>query len=111
MPVVSPTTLGPTSRTARPAARSRRAPSAPVDAARIERALQVVAALVVENPAYLPIFERLEAELVAAQAKDAAIDRARALLLRGRQQAERSLGASPASALLDTAEPEDGPEP
>lgn len=55
-----------------------------VDHARIEAALLKVAMLVAEDPAYTPIFERLEAELDAA-AKEArrlsgAQRRARALL-------------------------------
>jgi len=38
----------------------------PVDAVRLEAALVKVAALVVEDPAFAPIFERLEADLAAA---------------------------------------------
>jgi hypothetical protein len=41
-------------------------PARPVDAARIEAALIKVAALVADDPAFAPVFERLEQELAAA---------------------------------------------
>nr|WP_317054708.1 hypothetical protein [Roseovarius sp. W115] len=41
-------------------------PSRTVDAARIEAALMKVSKLVVQDAAFTPIFERLEAELAAA---------------------------------------------
>lgn len=55
-----------------------------VDAARIEAALVKVAALVVYDPAFAPVFERLEAELAAAVKEENRMSeaqrRARALL-------------------------------
>lgn len=39
------------------------------DLARVERLHRAVAALAVEEPVYLPIFERMEAELLSAVAK------------------------------------------
>ena len=46
---------------------------------RIEAALQLVAILMDDNPAYLPIFQRLEAELQTARVSSSALARARAL--------------------------------
>ncbi|WP_444443330.1 hypothetical protein [Rhodobacter capsulatus] len=40
---------------------------------------RMAAALVVADPVYLPLFERIELELAAHQAKDDAISRARAI--------------------------------
>jgi hypothetical protein len=58
--------------------------ASPVDRARIEAALLKVAMLVAEDPAYAPIFERLEAELAAAAQEERRLSeaqqRARALL-------------------------------
>jgi len=48
--------------------------------ARIENALRVVAALLEHDEAYLPIFQRLEAERDKLDDRRAALDRARALL-------------------------------
>jgi hypothetical protein len=63
---------------------SRKHRTIPVDRARIEAALLKVAALVAEDPAYAPIFERLEAELDAAVTEERRLSeaqhRARALL-------------------------------
>jgi len=50
--------------------------------ARLCRAREVVARLVVEDPVYLPIFERLETEIAVEEAKasaDDAVSRARAI--------------------------------
>lgn len=59
-------------------------PTQSVATARIEAALLKVAALVAEDPAFAPIFERLEAELAAAVKKEKRLSdaqrRARALL-------------------------------
>lgn len=59
-------------------------PPGTLDAARIEAALLKVAALVAENPAFAPIFERLEAELAAYVQEEMRLNeaqrRARALL-------------------------------
>ena len=69
--------------TSRPSA-ARTEPTQPVDAARIEAALLKVAILVAEDPAFAPVFERLEAELAAAVKKEERLSqaqrRARALL-------------------------------
>ena len=48
--------------------------------ARIENALRVVAELLEQDEAYLPIFLRLEAERDKLDARRAALDRARAVL-------------------------------
>jgi hypothetical protein len=63
---------------------TRTEPAQPVDAARIEAALVKVAVLVTQDPAFAPVFERLEAELAAAVTEESrrseAQRRARALL-------------------------------
>jgi len=41
------------------------------DLARVERLHRAVAALTADDPIYLPIFERMEAELITAQAEAA----------------------------------------
>lgn len=49
---------------------------------RLRRAREVVAALVIEDPVYLPIFERLEREVAIEEARtsaDDALTRARAI--------------------------------
>ncbi|MDD9730441.1 hypothetical protein PVW46_11025 [Mameliella sp. AT18] len=51
---------------------------------RLRSAHQSVAELVLIDPVYLPIFERLEAELLAAQSSESAIERARAVAARQR---------------------------
>lgn len=62
----------------------RRRPTQPVDTARVEAALVKVAALVADDPAFAPVFERLEAELAAAVKEEKRLSeaqqRARALL-------------------------------
>ncbi len=67
----------------RPSA-TRTEPAQPVDTARIEAALLKVAILVAEDPAFAPVFERLEAELAAAVTEESRLSeaqrRARALL-------------------------------
>jgi hypothetical protein len=67
----------------RPSA-TRTEPAQPVDAARLEAALMKIAVLVAEEPAFAPVFERLEAELAAAWKKEKRLSgaqrRARALL-------------------------------
>lgn len=59
-------------------------PSRTVDAARIKVALVKVSKIVVENAAFTPVFERLEAELAAAMKEETRLNyaqrRARALL-------------------------------
>lgn len=48
-----------------------------VTVARLERALETVAALVIDDEVYLPIFQRLEAELEDARRTPSTLDRAR----------------------------------
>ncbi|MGI3212556.1 hypothetical protein ACROSR_15760 [Roseovarius tibetensis] len=48
-----------------------------VTVARLERALETVAALVIDDEVYLPIFQRLEAELEDARRTASTLDRAR----------------------------------
>ena len=55
-----------------------------ISPARIEAALEVVAILMDDNPAYLPIFQRLEAELQTARISSSALARARALAQKAR---------------------------
>ena len=55
-----------------------------IDAERIEAALELVAILMDDNPAYLPIFQRLEAELETAKVSSSALARARALAQKAR---------------------------
>ncbi len=81
----------------RPSA-ARTKPAQPVDAARIEAALMKIAVLVAEDPAFAPVFERLEAELTAAVKKEKhlseAQQRARALLA---QKATRATSSATCS--------------
>ena len=49
---------------------------------RLKQARAKVAKLVLLDPVYLPIFERLEAELLAAETQTDAISRARAIAAR-----------------------------
>ena len=49
------------------------------DLQRLNNALAKVAELVIDNPIYLPIFERLERELSALDAQSNALSRARAI--------------------------------
>ena len=69
-----------------------------VDAARIEAALVKVAVLVAEDPAFAPVFERLEAELAAAVKKEKRLSeaqrRARALLAQKAMRATSSATCS-----------------
>lgn len=51
------------------------------DLQRLNNALAKVAELVVDNPIYIPIFERLERELSALDAQSNAVSRARAIAL------------------------------
>lgn len=55
-----------------------------IDVGRIEVALELVAMLLDENDAYLPIFLRLESELEAARVSSSALARARALAQKAR---------------------------
>ena len=55
-----------------------------IDADRIEAALELVAILMDENVAYLPIFQRLEAELETTRVSSSALARARALAQKAR---------------------------
>ena len=72
--------MRPTPRIPRPCAH----PTQAVATARIEAALLKIAGLVAEDPAFAPVFERLEAELAAAVKKEKRLSeaqrRARALL-------------------------------
>jgi len=81
----------------RPSA-TRTEPAQPVDAARIEAALMKVALLVAEDPAFAPVFERLEAELSAAVKKEKRLSeaqrRARALLAQKAMRATSSATCS-----------------
>jgi hypothetical protein len=81
----------------RPSA-TRTEPAQPVDAARIEAALMKVAMLVAEDPAFAPVFERLEAELTAAVQKERRLSeaqrRARALLAQKAMRATSSATCS-----------------
>ena len=81
----------------RPSA-TRTEPAQPVDAARIEAALVKVAVLVAEDPAFAPVFERLEAELAAAVKKEKRLSeaqrRARALLAQKAMRATSSATCS-----------------
>ena len=77
----------------RPSA-TRTEPTRSVATARIEAALLKVAGLVAEDPAFAPIFERLEAELTAAVKKEKRLSeaqrRARALLAQNARRATSS---------------------
>lgn len=53
--------------------------TAPVTLAELEEAYEILAILTAEEPVYLPIFARLEAELVIARAQNP-IEKARAML-------------------------------
>lgn len=81
----------------RPSA-TRTEPARLVDAARIDAALMKVAALVAEDPAFAPIFERLKAELAAAVKKEKRLSeaqrRARALLAQKAMRATSSATCS-----------------
>lgn len=81
----------------RPSSRCTRS-AQPVDAARLELALMKVAMLVAEDPAFAPIFERLEAELAAAWKKEKRLSeverRARALLAQNARRATSSATCS-----------------
>ncbi len=86
--------MTPTPRIPRP----RTEPTQSVDAARIEAALVKVAKLVADDPAFAPVFERLEAELTAAVKKEKRLSetqrRARALLA---QKATRATSSATCS--------------
>jgi hypothetical protein len=69
---------------AQPAASRAQTKGQVIDVARIEAALELVAILLDENEAYLPIFLRLEAELEAARVSSSALARARALAKQAR---------------------------
>ncbi len=73
-------------------------PSGTLDAERIEAALLKVAALVADDPAFSPVFERLEAELAAAMKKEKRLSeaqrRARALLAQNARRATSSATCS-----------------
>lgn len=55
-------------------------PAAKVLEARVQAALGTVAQLVVEDPTFIPVFERLEQELADIQTQSDAIERARKFL-------------------------------
>lgn len=48
----------------------------------LQEAYQKVAALVIEDPVYLPVFERIERELTMLDRQDDVIQRARAVAAR-----------------------------
>lgn len=50
-----------------------------VDLNTLKAAYQKVATLVIEDPAYLPVFKRIEHEIAAFEEQDDAISRARAI--------------------------------
>ncbi|MEP2470714.1 MAG: hypothetical protein ABJH45_04035 [Paracoccaceae bacterium] len=56
---------------------------------RLQAALGTVAQLVVEDPSYVPVFERLEQELVGIRSRNDAIERARQFLPSEHQNAMR----------------------
>ena len=56
--------------------------SEPVTLSDLQRMHRMAAALVVADPVYLPIFERIEHELAAFEARGDAISRARAIAVR-----------------------------
>lgn len=45
----------------------------------LEAACEKVAALVIEDPVYLPVFERIEREIALFEKRDDAVSRARAI--------------------------------
>lgn len=47
---------------------------------RIRKALEKVATFATDDPAFLPVFERLERELAAMLAQNNALDRAKAIM-------------------------------
>jgi len=55
--------------------------------ARLQAALSTVAQLVVVDPTFIPVFERLGRELANIPSQNDAVDRARALLRTPRQNA------------------------
>jgi len=55
----------------------------------MESALALLATLVVEDTAYLPLFQRLEDELARLDRDQNAVERARALAARGSHKAMR----------------------
>lgn len=55
-----------------------------ISPARIEAALELVAILMDDNAAYLPIFQRLEAELETTRVSSSALARARSLAQKAR---------------------------
>lgn len=57
-------------------------PATPSDLQRLHAARAKVAKLVVSDPAYAPIFVRLEHEITLAQAEDDVMARARAIVAR-----------------------------
>ena len=64
-----------------------------VDIARLEHALETVAELLLDNPAYTPIFERLEAELAAARTREDTRSRALDLIRAARANRMDAAGA------------------
>lgn len=76
----------------------RNCPAKPVDAERIEAALLKVAVLVAQDPAFAPVFERLEAELAMALTEEKRLTkaqrRARTLLAQKAMRATSSATCS-----------------
>jgi hypothetical protein len=56
--------------------------SAPVTLSELQSMQRMAAAMVIADPIYLPIFERIEQELAALEAQGDAISRARAIAAR-----------------------------
>lgn len=73
----------------KPARRASAPPAADVLETRIVKALGTVALLVVEDPVYVPVFERLERELADIRSQNDAVERARQFLPVGYQNAMR----------------------
>lgn len=72
-----------------PARRASAPPAADVLEARIVKALGTVALLVVEDPTFIPVFERLEQELADIRSRNDVIERARQFLPAEHQNAIR----------------------
>ena len=64
-------------------------PAAKALEARLKVALGTMAQLVIEDPTFIPVFERLERELAEIQSQNDAIERARSLLRAPHQNAMR----------------------
>jgi len=63
---------------------------APVTLPELQKMHRMAATLVISDPTYLPVFERIEHELATYDAKDDAISRARAIAARQRAVCEQA---------------------